>query len=243
LSGGRTELDSAGEPAGRGAAASGPMGPGRRIKQDRGRKTYARLVQTAFELLERNELESISIASLTRAAGYSVGAFYARFRSKDEFFEAMLAEHIASRTRARNRLFATLADGELVNALIEDLVTSYWKRRRFWRAALIRGTRQPERWESLRKHGRELGDLLVSRITARTGRPLSPAEDANVRFACQVTLGAINNAIINRPGPVFMGQGAFIDNLARAFRLVSDYDRLMGLATPRGSAKANARRE
>jgi AcrR family transcriptional regulator len=192
-------------------------------------------VQTAFGLLEHNELEEISIAALTRAAGYSVGAFYARFRSKDEFFDALVAEHIASRTAARNRLFATVADGELVSALIEDLVTSYWKRRRFWRAALIRGTRQPERWEPLRKHGRELGDLIVSRIAARAGRPLTPGEDLNVRFACQVTLGTINNAIINRPGPVFMGQAAFIENLARAFRLVSDYDRLTGLEEPRAA--------
>jgi AcrR family transcriptional regulator len=192
-------------------------------------------VQTAFDLLERNELEDISVAALTRAAGYSVGAFYARFHSKDEFFEALVAEHIASRTAARARLFATLVDVELVSALIEDLVTSYWKRRRFWRAALIRGTRQPERWEPLRRHGRELGDLLVSRISARSGRPLTPAEDLNVRFACQITLGTINNAIINRPGPVFMGQAAFIENLARAFRLVSDYDRLMGLEKPKAA--------
>jgi AcrR family transcriptional regulator len=230
LSGRETDLGG-GDAVGDGAASSGSAAGrlGRRIKQKRGRETYARLVRTAFELLERNELEEISIAALTRAAGYSVGAFYARFRSKDEFFEALVAEHIGARTAARNRLFATQADGELVSALVKDLVTSYWKKRRFWRAALIRGTRQPERWEPLRKHGRELGDLLVSRIAARAGRPLTPAEDLNVRFACQVTLGAINNAIINRPGPVFIGQAAFIENLARAFRLVSDYDRLTGL--------------
>jgi AcrR family transcriptional regulator len=239
-------MGSSSEPTSEAAAVRAITGPedgaakgtvGHRTKQKRSRATYKRLVETAFALLEHNELETITIAELTRAAGYSVGAFYARFRSKEEFFEAMLAEHIASRTTARNRLFARLADDELVNALIEELVTSYWRRRRFWRAALIRSTREPDRWEPLRKHGRELGDLLVSRITARTGRALTPGEDANVRFACQVALGTINNAIINRPGPIFMGQAAFIDNLARAFRLVSDYDRLMGLESPKPNAK------
>jgi len=205
---------------------------GHRIKQKRSRKTYERLVQTAFDLLERADLECISIAELARTAGYSVGGFYARFRSKDEFFEALVAEHIASRTAARNRLFATLPDHELVNALIEDLVTSHSKRQRFWRAALMRSTREPERWEPLRKYGRGLGDMLVSRINERIGRPLTDAEDANVRFACRMALGAVNNAIINRPGPIFMGQPQFIDNLARAFRLVSDYDRLMHIEAP-----------
>ena len=37
------------------------------------------------------------------------------------------------------------------------------------------------------------------------------------------------NAIINRPGPIMIGQALFVANLARAFRLVADYDRLIGL--------------
>ena len=202
---------------------------GHRIKQSRGRKTYDRLIQTAFKLLERRDLESITIAEIARTAGYSVGAFYARFRSKDEFLEAMLAEHIAHRTTTRNALFVTLRDEDLVSRLIEDLVASYWRRRRFWRAALIRSARDPAFWEPLRKHGREFADGFVSRITERIRRPLTSKEDANVRFAFQIALGTINNAILNRPGPIFIGQAEFIESLARAFRLLSDYDRLMGL--------------
>jgi hypothetical protein len=117
---------------------------------------------------------------------------------------------------------------------MEDLVTSYWRRRRFWRAALIRGAHDPALWKPVRKLGREFADALVSRIRERIRRPLTSVEEANVRFAFQVARGAINNAIINRPGPLDMGQGAFIDNLERAFRLVSGYDRLMGLDRRRG---------
>jgi AcrR family transcriptional regulator len=208
---------------------------GHRSKQRRGQETHQRLVQSAFDLLEHTELEAITIAQITRAAGYSVGAFYARFRSKDEFFAALLAAHIAHRTATRNRLFATVPDDELVAAIIEDLVTSYWNRRRFWRAALIRSTYYPALWEPLRKHGRAIGDALVARITKQIGRSLTSAEDGNVRFAFQLTLGTINNALINRPGPIFMDQAVFIDNLARAFRLVSEYDELLGLERPKKS--------
>jgi AcrR family transcriptional regulator len=211
--------------------AIAPKAPGRRIKQKRGQKTYDRLIETGFKLLQNQELESITIAELARAAGYSVGAFYARFRSKDEFFEAMIAEHSQHRIKARNHLFETLPDDDLINVVIEDLVTYYWKRRRFWRAALMRSIRDPEFWEPLRKQGHGLGDALVARINQRARRPLTKEEDANVRFGFQITLGTINNAIINRPGPVFIGQALFIENLVRAFRLVSDYDNLMGLRT------------
>jgi AcrR family transcriptional regulator len=207
--------------------------PGRKIKQARGRKTYDALIATGFKLLEQQELESISIAELAKAAGYSVGAFYARFRSKDEFFDAMIAQHLEYRTRARGRLFSKAPNDTLVDEMIEELVRYYWKRRRFWRAALIRSVRSQDFWEPLRLHGREFASMMIARISTHVQRPLNEAEQTNIRFAFQTTLGTINNAIINRPGPIMIGQALFVANLARAFRLVSDYDELMGSAPQR----------
>ena len=207
--------------------------PGHKIKQARGRKTYDALIATGFKLLENQELEAISIADLAKSAGYSVGAFYARFRSKDEFFDAMIAQHLDFRTRARGRLFSKEPDETLVDTMIGELVRYYWKRRRFWRAALIRSVRSPDFWEPLRQHGRIYADMLIARMSAKARRPLTETEQTNVRFAFQIALGTINNAIINRPGPIMLGQTLFVANLARAFRLVSDYDKLMGIV-PRG---------
>ena len=205
-------------------------GPGRAIRQRRGHKTYHALIATGFKLLEKQELEAITIAELAQAAGYSVGAFYSRFHSKDEFFEALIAQHLEERTRTRERLLATGSDATLVKVLMDDLVNYYWKRRRFWRAALMRSIRDPEFWEPIRQHGREFADSLIERIERSGNRELTEAECLNIRFAFQVTLGTINNTIINRPGPTFMGQAIFVENLARAFRLVSDYDNLIGAA-------------
>jgi len=204
--------------------------PERRIKQKRGRKTYDALIETGFALLEHRELEAISIAELAKAAGYSTGAFYTRFRSKDEFFDALIARHLEWRTQARDRLLATVPSDTLIDALIEDLVQYYWKHRRFWRAALIRTIRDPDFWEPVRIHGRRFADLLVERIGKQALRPLTRQEETNIRFAVQLALGTINNAIINRPGPIFLGQELFVNNLVRAFRIVSDYDNLMRAA-------------
>lgn len=206
------------------------VSPDRRIKQQRGRRTYDALIETGFALLEHRELEAISIAELARAAGYSTGAFYARFRSKDEYFDALISHHLARRKQTRDRLLAIVPDDRLINALIEDLVQYYWKRRRFWRAALVRAIRDPDFWEPIRVHGREFADLLIERIGKRGRRVLTQKEETNVRFAVQLALGTINNAIINRPGPIFIGQKRFVENLVRAFRLAADYDNLVRTA-------------
>jgi AcrR family transcriptional regulator len=204
------------------------LASGRRIKQKRSQKTYDALIATTFKLLEQREFDDIPIAELAQKAGYSVGAFYARFRSKDELFDALVAQHMDDRTAARVRILATAPDATLIGVLIEELVAYYWSRRRFWRAALIRSIRDPGFWEPIRKHGHAFAALLGERMSARAGRKLTDAEQANVSFAVQLALGTINNTIINRPGPIFMDQELFVENLSRAFRLVSGYDELVG---------------
>ncbi len=203
--------------------------PVRRIKQQRSRKTYQALIRTGFEMLESTEFESIRIAALSQKAGYSVGAFYARFQSKDEFFDALVAHHLEERTRWREHLFVTASNEELVDRLIDDLVSYYWTRKGFWRAALVRSMRDPDFWKPIRVHGHGTADALIARITDHRGGALTKAQETNVRYAFQTVLGTINSTIINRPGPVSMGRKRFAGNLARVFRLVSDYDRLMGL--------------
>jgi AcrR family transcriptional regulator len=67
------------------------------MQQRRGRKTYDALIEAGFALLEHRELEAIPIAELAKLAGYSTGAFYARFHSKDEYFDALVARHLERR--------------------------------------------------------------------------------------------------------------------------------------------------
>jgi AcrR family transcriptional regulator len=210
--------------------------PSARIRQRRSRKTYDAIIRTAFKLLEQREFDEMSIEELARKAGYSVGAFYARFKSKTELFDAMVAHHIEERRIARRELFANEPDATLIKELIRRTVQYYWTRRRFWRAALFRSIGDPDFWEPLRKLGHEFADGVIARITARTNRPLTENEETNVRFAVQLVLGLINNTLINQPGPVLMGQELFVDNITRAFVLVSGYDEL--LAAPRRSKRA-----
>jgi AcrR family transcriptional regulator len=182
------------------------------------------LIETAFAMLDDKEFDEIPIAELARTAGYSVGAFYAQFRSKDELLDAMLTRHIDDRKKVRDRQFAEAADMTLIHDLLEETVRHYWERRRFWRAALIRSIRDPAFWKPVRKLSHEFADSVSARLANRVGRALEPDEEANVRFAVQATFGTLNNTILNRPGPFFMDQAVFVERLARGFRLVSGYD-------------------
>jgi AcrR family transcriptional regulator len=199
----------------------------RRIRQKRGQLTYDALIQTCFSLLETKEFDEISIAELAGKAGYSVGAFYARFHSKDELFDAMVARHLENRRKTRRQQFSTAPDSNLIAELLGETVRYYWGRRHFWRAALIRSMRDPDFWTPIRRLSHEFADSLIGRVVARRGRALSSQEEANLRFAVQLTFGTINNTILNRPGPFFMDQDLFVGNLVRAFRLVSSYDELL----------------
>ena len=198
--------------------------PAGRIKQRRSQKTFDAIIEAAFVLLEARELNEISVAEVAAKAGYSVGAFYARFKSKDELLEAMLAQHLEGRRAVRAKLFTSVSDERLVHELLSETVDYYWRRRRFWRGALNRSIRDPEFWAPVRALSHEVADAVIARMRMRAGRELTPVEQTNVRFAVQVVLGTINNAIFNRPGPVLIGQAEFVDNLERAFRLVSGYD-------------------
>ena len=203
-----------------------------RIRQKRAQVTYDALVETCFALLQEKEFDEISIAELAQKAGYSVGAFYARFRSKDELFHAMVMRHLDGRRRTRSQQFASVAGPALVHDLLEETVQYYWGRRLFWRAALIRSMREPEFWAPIRKLSHEFASSLIEHMAARARRSLKTREEANVRFAVQLTFGTINNTILNRPGPFFMDQALFVQNLVRAFRLVSGYDELVARRRP-----------
>ena len=201
--------------------------PGFSIKQRRSQKTYDALITTGFRMLEQKEWHSISIAELTREAGYSVGAFYARFRSKDDYFDALIQYQGVMREAALSKLLSSTPLSRLVAKIVEDSVNYYWNYRNYWRAALTRSMRDPDFWIPVRRGGHKFVTMFTNRIAEYRGRPLTHAEETRVRFGFQVVFGVINNTIINQPGPIFMGQMEFVENLTRALRLVSDYDKLI----------------
>jgi AcrR family transcriptional regulator len=198
------------------------------MQQARSKKTYEAFIAAGFKLLETREFEAITVAGLARAAGYAFGAFYARFKSKSEWFEAMVAHQRADRTEEPARWLANASHDELIDGWIRGIVRYYWKRRAFWRAVLMRSTNDPAFWAPIDRNAQEFIHSLLARIASDAGRPLTKSETVNIRFAVHIVLSTINNRIVNRPQPALINRSTFIGSLMRAFHLVSDYDGLNG---------------
>ena len=198
--------------------------PGLNTMQKRSKKTYDALIKTGFRLLKKREWDSITVAELSRSAGYSVGAFYARFRSKEELLDALAAHHRKARNAALEHFFSSHDNDDFIDELIKDIVHYHWNNRNFWRTAQVRGMRDPEFWAPIRQGGHDVANKTIEMLSKQADRPLTDEEEINVRFAFQITFGTLNNTIINRPGPIFMNQKLFVEKLTQAFRLVSHCD-------------------
>jgi AcrR family transcriptional regulator len=194
------------------------------ITQKRSKKTYDALIKTGFRLLKKREWDSITVAELSRSAGYSVGAFYARFRSKDELLDALVANHRKARKTALEHFFSSHNNDDFIDELIKDIVHYHWNNRNFWRTAQVHGMRDPEFWAPIRQGGHDVTTKTIKMLSEQANRPLTDEEEINVRFAFQIIFGTLNNTIINRPGPIFMNQKPFVEKLTQAFRLVSKCD-------------------
>ena len=102
-------------------------------RQDRSRETHERLLDAAEEVLETRSFAETSIAEIARRAGFTVGAFYGRFRGKDALLEALeerLRELYAVEV-ARLRILVEqgVSLEALLTALLEAVVRTFRDRR------------------------------------------------------------------------------------------------------------------
>src|ERR1700756_4882956 len=66
----------------------------RLTREDSRELTTARLLEAAQKLIAKKGLDAASVENITAAAGYSRGAFYSNFSSKDDLFiELLRCEH------------------------------------------------------------------------------------------------------------------------------------------------------
>jgi AcrR family transcriptional regulator len=194
-------------------------------KQQRSKLTFDKLIESGFRLLENREWDAVSVADIAQQAGYSVGAFYARFKTKDEFLRALVTRFAAERIADVERMFSDVPDEDLLTAYFDDIVTWLWHNRFFWRACLFRSIQDPNFWGPMRDIGGEVEKGLKARAAQRIGRALSASEALDLSFALQVTYGAINNMLYSS-GPVALEDPDYIVRLERAFRRVSGWDEL-----------------
>src|SRR3954454_19188950 len=74
-----------------------PMAVARQTQPERRQKTRTRLLAAATRVFARHGYHAATLDEIAAEAGFTKGALYYNFASKEELFLALLDQHIASR--------------------------------------------------------------------------------------------------------------------------------------------------
>jgi AcrR family transcriptional regulator len=80
--------------------------PKRLTRKEQQERTRSRLMSSAAKVFACKGMQGASVDEVAEDAGYTKGAFYANFKSKEELFLAMLDERFAERIAASEEAFA-----------------------------------------------------------------------------------------------------------------------------------------
>lgn len=91
--------------------------------QKRSQATHDALLDAAEELGRSKTYDQLTVQEIAAHAGYTIGAFYARFPSKSALLEALLARYEAMLDVARNDVTASTTD--VVQHLAETFIAAF----------------------------------------------------------------------------------------------------------------------
>ncbi len=163
--------------------------PLREPLQERSRQTLKRILDATEALLEQRAFEAISVGQIVRAAGSSVGAFYARFRDKDallpalyERYDRWIQEHAAE--LERDRPWDGLDLKDTVTWLVGELIVVFRGRRFLMRAMTLHARMRPEKIDAETRARRERQMSFLHRaLLERKAEILHPHPERAIELA------------------------------------------------------------
>ena len=198
----------------------GPVAPRPAPSQDRSRLTAERFLDAGFKLLESKIFDELSVADLAREAKRSVGAFYQRFGSKDDFLRILLVTYFESRDAEFVQMLAEAEDEGVVEAVLASNFASLMRNRNLWHAALRKSAQAPGFWSQFHRYVQRRPQLIAVRLGELRGEPMSEREIFRLGLALQVFNSVINNQMMNNPGPLDLSSADFLPTLLQVFRAV-----------------------
>ena len=163
----------------------------RLTREQRRQQTRARLLDAAGQVFARRGFHAATVDEVADAAGYTKGAVYSNFATKDELFLALLDQRLAAQLRQVEALSAIESSEELRAALRAQTEQEFAAARdfgvlqvEFWLYAM----RNPAARAELAKRYRQLRDRLAELIARRYDRrqaapPMPPGHLAALAIA------------------------------------------------------------
>ncbi len=188
--------------------------------QDRSRKTAERFLGAAFKLLESKTFDELSVADLAREAGRSVGAFYQRFGSKDDFLAVLLVTYFEQRDAEFAQMIEDATDEGVIEAVLASNFASLMRNRNLWHAALRKSAQAPGFWSQFHRYVQRRPQMMAAKVGELRGEPLTDKDVFRMGIALQAFNSVINNQMMNNPGPLTLGSPDFLPTLLHMFRAV-----------------------
>jgi AcrR family transcriptional regulator len=187
-------------------------------RQHRSQARQAQMITTGMRLLESRDFQSLSIAELAAATGFSVGSFYARFQDKDAFFSAIQATAIEQvLARAHGLLGADRWQRapayDVLAAFVAFFAGMVRRHHGFIRATLKHESTRPGAWTPFRACGAAMVAQLMPVLAPKLTRIAPEEREARVGFAIQMLYGTLINAVLHDPGPLGLHEDALADEL------------------------------
>lgn len=165
-------------------------------RQERSETTRVRLIRAAEKIFARDGFEAAKLEEIAAEAGYTRGAFYANFESKEDLFFTLLEGEISSRINALEQIVRSVRDSEAKLRAFREFFLTICQDRRWSLLALefkLFAVRHPDVRARLAAMNRKLVEPrigILRDIIEGTGRalPISPA-------AVAVSLSAVTNAL------------------------------------------------
>ena len=189
-------------------------------QQERTEITRARFIQSAEKIFARDGFEAAKLEEIATDAGYTRGAFYANFESKEDLFFALLEKEISHRIAALEKEMAKFRDPEAKLKAMREFFLSKTLDRRWSLLAMefkLFAVRHPEVKQRLAAmHRRFVGPRvgMLEEVMKALGRELPvPA------FAIGVSLATLGNSLMveHMLDPALMPQSDVLQIMSNFF--------------------------
>jgi AcrR family transcriptional regulator len=167
--------------------------------------TVERLLDAALETFAEIGFAAASVEDICRRGGFTRGAFYSSFRTKDELFGALFARETARNIAlAETQLTGIEQEADPVTVGVERCLSAF-RADRTWVLVLteyrLHAARHPEAAAALNEHVGALNDrltALIETVAARAGLTLTLPAGQLARAVLAVHDGVVLSQV---PGP------------------------------------------
>jgi AcrR family transcriptional regulator len=193
-------------------------------RQPRSVQTQQSLVDAGRAILREMPWEAVSIQMIAKRAGRSVGVFYQRFGSKEDFLTLLLKQWLDEGYAQLDKQLAGDTPLTMIDLYLVDVFDRIRTNRYLWRAGLQRAMDDPATWEPFRHFAAARRVQFAEQFGERRGKALNDTERHRLDLATQVFNSVINNALLNDPGPLRVDQAEFFPTLKDIFLTIAALD-------------------